>query len=165
MHGVGVSVTNALSDRLEATVWRNGYEFTMAFEKGVVVEGIKKTKLKENKDKHGTKIKFLPDASYFNIPKINLNEMEKYLRSKAVLLSGKTIIYKRPNKEDLVLNYNDGIVEYLKGESGENSDWVSDFYSGEIYHQEKTAEFIKGEGCEVAIGWSRFVEKKSSSAM
>lgn len=160
LHGVGVSVTNALSEKLDVTVWRNGYEHFLQFENGYVVAPMTKIRLKENKDKTGTKVKFWPNPKYFNSPRISLSDMEKYLKSKAVLLSGKTIIYKRPNKNDLVLKYEHGLSGYLKEESGVEAEWIGESYYEEVSHSKTNSEFIKGEGFEAVLAWSNFVPKK-----
>lgn len=160
LHGVGVSVTNALSEKLEVTVWRNGWEHFLQFENGHVVSPIKKTRLKEDKDKTGTKVHFWPNAQYFTSSRISLSDMEKYLRSKAVLLSGKTVIYKRPSKPDLVLKYDHGLSGYLKEESGEEAEWIGEPYYEEAYHSKTNNDFIKGEGFEAVLAWSNYVPKK-----
>lgn len=161
LHGVGVSVTNALSEWMNVTVWRNGYEYNISFVNGGdLAKPMTKTKLKENKDKTGTRVHFLPDGQYFDVPRISLSEMEKYLKSKAVLLSGKKITYKRPNKEDLVFEYENGLPSYLVEESGEETEWIGSTYYNQIYHQEKNGEMLKGEGIEVAFGWNNYASKR-----
>src|SRR5688572_28903068 len=65
LHGVGVSVTNALAKRLEATVWRDGEVATIAFSGGDVVEALKKRKAGEGDRRQGTSVRVWPDAKYF----------------------------------------------------------------------------------------------------
>ena len=87
LHGVGVSVTNALSARLEATVRREGKISRIVFANGAVAEPlaeIGKCPARES----GTEVRVWPNGRYFENPKPNLAELERLLRAKAVLLSG-----------------------------------------------------------------------------
>src|SRR4051812_10117084 len=63
LHGVGVSVVNALSERLELTVWREGFEWTQSYERGVPQGELQKG---AKTDQHGTRIKFMPDLEIFD---------------------------------------------------------------------------------------------------
>jgi DNA gyrase subunit B len=87
LHGVGLTVTNALSKQMIATVWKDGYEYQMEFSKGKVVKELSKTKIKE--EKKGTKIFFIPDTEIF---KENATFSFKYLyeiiRKQAYLTAG-----------------------------------------------------------------------------
>lgn len=155
LHGVGVSVTNALSKRLEATVWRGGYEHTIAFENGDVVEPLKKKKLPpELKDKTGTKVKTWPDGSYFDSANVNNTDMERYLKAKAVLMSGVSLVYEKHNKAPLEWHYENGIPGYMMEEAGE-SIWITDepFFE-ETYMMESNDQFSRGEGFALSLGWS-----------
>src|ERR1700739_2773208 len=88
LHGVGVSVTNALSSRLEITVWREGGVHNIVFADGDVVEKLKtRTAGKEDK-KSGTRVTAWPNAKYFDSGAIPMAELQRLLRSKAVLLPG-----------------------------------------------------------------------------
>lgn len=113
LHGVGVSVVNALSKRLEVTIKRNAKEYTIAFEHGERVE-----KLKEagtvGKRNTGTKVQFWPDGSYFDSDKVNVNRLCHLLRAKAVLCPGLTIHFhdKIKKKKDSWF-YADGLSDYL----------------------------------------------------
>lgn len=157
LHGVGVSVTNALSKRLEATVWRDGYEHTLAFEDGNLVEPLKRKKLPaELKDKTGTMVKTWPDGKYFDSPNISNTEMERYLKAKAVLMSGVSLVYEKHNKAPIEWHYENGIPDYLKEEAGE-SNWLTDEpFFNETYMFESNEQFNKGEGFALALGWSDY---------
>lgn len=157
LHGVGVSVTNALSKRLEATVWRDGYEHTLAFEDGNLVEPLKRKKLPaELKDKTGTMVKTWPDGKYFDSPNISNTEMERYLKAKAVLMSGVSLVYEKHNKAPIEWHYENGIPDYLKEEAGE-SNWLTDEpFFNETYMFEGNEQFNKGEGFALALGWSDY---------
>lgn len=152
LHGVGASVTNALSDRLEATVWRGKKEYFMAFENGITVEPLKSKKITE--EKTGTKIKFHPNPTYFDNSNFNLNEMEKYLKSKAILANGVELIFKRPNKPDVQWKYEDGIKQYLEEELKEDAESLTPIVRFDKFFKEDTEQFKEGEGFSVAFCWN-----------
>lgn len=157
LHGVGVSVTNALSKRLEATVWRDGYEHTLAFEDGNLVEPLKRKKLApELKEKTGTMVKTWPDGKYFDSPNISNTEMERYLKAKAVLMSGVSLVYEKNNKAPLEWHYENGIPDYLKEEAGESSWLTEEPFFNETYMTETNEQFHRGEGFALALGWSDY---------
>ncbi len=85
LHGVGVSVVNALSTDLKATVWKDGYEYTQEYKGGVPLTDIKKG---AKTDKRGTSISFMPDAEIFETIKFNYKTVLDYLRHQAYLTKG-----------------------------------------------------------------------------
>jgi topoisomerase-4 subunit B len=87
LHGVGVSVTNALSSRLEVEVVRDGGRHQMVFAGGEVIEPLRKAGDAPRKTS-GTRVRAWPDARYFDSPVIPLPQLERLLRSKALLLPG-----------------------------------------------------------------------------
>ena len=119
LHGVGVSVVNALSSRLDVWVRRNGEQFHMGF-----ANGEKKTKLKVtdkvSKKITGTVIRFLPDPQYFDSPKFNVPRLKKVLRAKAVLCPGLYVSFRDENNpdHDESWQYDEGLSEYLIGTLG-----------------------------------------------
>lgn len=154
LHGVGVSVTNALSERLEVTVFRKGYAHKLVFSNGVVVEPLVKTKLpKEMKEKRGTEVKVWPNGKYFSNPSINITELEKYLKSKAVLLPEAKIIFEKPGKSPQEWHYPEGMSQYLREEVGENGFWVVPPLHTEAFYTETNGNLYKGEGFSLTMGW------------
>ncbi len=87
LHGVGVSVVNALSKRLEVTVIQQGFEYKVAFEHGDCVETLSKEKYANKKDQ-GTEVRFWADASYFDFEKVAKNKLIPLLKAKALLAAG-----------------------------------------------------------------------------
>src|SRR6478609_2642746 len=87
LHGVGVSVTNALSKRLEVRVKREGATWEIAFEHGETVEKLHKVG-KAGPKESGTVVRAWPDGKYFDTPKVAKRDLELLLRAKAVLLPG-----------------------------------------------------------------------------
>ncbi|MCP5325302.1 MAG: DNA topoisomerase IV subunit B [Oceanospirillaceae bacterium] len=114
LHGVGVSVVNALSKALEVTIRRDGGIFRMAFkdgEKAIELEQIGETKKKDT----GTTVRFLADPKYFDTPKFSISRLKHVLRAKAVLCPGLKIEFiNHGNPEDNIdWYYEDGLVDYL----------------------------------------------------
>ena len=114
LHGVGISVVNALSTRVEVTVWQKGTQFDMAFESGDVAEPMRES-VASNKRKRGTRVQFWPDPSYFDAPKIAPKVLKHNLRAKAVLCAGLKISFlDEASGESTVWQYEDGLRDYLK---------------------------------------------------
>lgn len=113
LHGVGISVVNALSTRLEVTVWRDAIQYDMALENGAPVTGLVES-VSPNKRKRGTKVHFWADGSFFDTPKFNIKQLKHNLKAKAVLAAGLTIEFVDDiNNEKIVWQFTDGVVEYL----------------------------------------------------
>ena len=113
LHGVGVSVVNALSKRLDITIKRDGNIYTMAFEGGEKVEdlAVSGTCGKRNT---GTQIRFDPDPQYFDSPNFSMPRLIHVLRAKAVLCPGLrvTLLDEKKNERSEWF-YEDGISDYL----------------------------------------------------
>lgn len=113
LHGVGVSVVNALSARLQVTVKRNGNIYQMEF-----AHGEKKSELKiigqTNKNDTGTTIRFWPAADYFDTAKFNVARLKHVLRAKAVLCPGLAVTFNNlQDNESETWCYQDGLKTYL----------------------------------------------------
>jgi topoisomerase IV subunit B len=119
LHGVGISVVNALSARLEVEVKRNGKIYSMTF-----ADGDKQTDLKETgtvgRNNTGTAITFWPNEKYFDSNKISVLKLKHVLRAKAVLCPGLKISLKvDQTDEDYFWCYEDGLKEYLLDRIGD----------------------------------------------
>ena len=113
LHGVGVSVVNALSRRLEVTIRRDGKIWFMAFEHGEVVEPLHEIGKTRKKDT-GTLVRFWPDPQFFDTPKFNLSRLKHLLRAKAVLCPGLKVVFRdEVTGEQLSWQYEDGLRDYL----------------------------------------------------
>ncbi len=115
LHGVGVSVVNALSKRLEVSVRRGGVEYAMSF-----ASGERKSKLKKagtvGKRNTGSTIRFWPDPKYFDTVKFSLPRLKHALRAKAVLCPGLTVTFREEgSRKREEWYYEDGVVAYLAG--------------------------------------------------
>jgi len=113
LHGVGVSVVNALADRVEAEIRRNGKVYSIAFEHGEKVEDLKETGTVGKKNT-GTQIRFWPEAKYFDSSKFSVLQLKHVLRAKAVLCPGlKVTFLEEKTGETSEWYYEDGLEDYL----------------------------------------------------
>ncbi|MGJ8515584.1 DNA topoisomerase IV subunit B [Carnimonas bestiolae] len=112
LHGVGVSVVNALSTRLEIEVWRDGVRQAIAFENGEKVEELHEIG-SAPKRASGTLLRFWPDASYFDSAKVAVTRLRHLLRAKAVLCPGLKVTLFDTDGSDTVWQYADGLKDYL----------------------------------------------------
>jgi topoisomerase-4 subunit B len=113
LHGVGISVVNALSTRVDVAVRRGGIVYEMAFEHGEKVEELVETGT-VGKRNTGTRVKFWPDAKYFDSAKFSVLKLTHLLKAKAVLCPGLTIKF-HDKIEDTKYEwcYEDGLKDYL----------------------------------------------------
>ncbi len=113
LHGVGVSVVNALSQHLEVWVKRDGQEYNMAFAHGDKVsdlEPVGKVPRKET----GTRLRFWPDHGYFDSPRFSTRRLRHLLQAKAVLCPGLTVSFRdEASQEETTWYYEDGLKDYL----------------------------------------------------
>ena len=113
LHGVGVSVVNALSSLLEVEIYRDGKIHQMAFKHGARVNKLK-TLGSIPKKQTGTQIRFWPEAKYFDSPKFSILKLKQTLKAKAVLCAGLTIrFYDEATQEEITWCYEDGLKDYL----------------------------------------------------
>ena len=156
LHGVGVSVTNALAARLEVTVWRDGKTHTIAFADGNVIQPLKSVSAKGSGNASGTRVKVWPNAKYFDTPDIPITELERLLRSKAVLLPGTEITMKVEKTGAAPTTtrwrYEGGLREYLLG-SLEADPLLPPFESSGFALADDPT-FAEGEGASWVIVWS-----------
>lgn len=114
LHGVGVSVVNALSSRLEVYVKRGGEQLKIAFAHGDKIEDLEVIG-SVGKRNTGTKVHFWPEVSYFDSPKFSVTKLKHNLRAKAVLCPGLHITFWDENTgETTEWQYEDGLTDYLK---------------------------------------------------
>ncbi len=114
LHGVGVSVVNALSTRLEVYVKRGGEQLKVAFAHGDKIEDLEVIGT-VGKRNTGTKVHFWPEVSYFDSPKFSVTKLKHNLRAKAVLCPGLHITFWDENTgETTEWQFADGLTDYLK---------------------------------------------------
>lgn len=148
LHGVGISVVNALSTRVEVTVWRDGTQYDMAFENGAPVTQLTES-VASNKRKRGTKVRFWADGQFFDSPKFSVKQLKHNLKAKAVLSAGLIIEFTDDiNDDKVVWQFTDGVVEYLN----EQLDGLETLPNQPFYHSYDAAEGERA-GATFAISW------------
>ena len=158
LHGVGVCVPNALSTRLEVEVKRDGERSRIVFaDNGKVKEPLKKLEKIGPRDT-GTRVRFWPDAKYFDSPKIVAAEIAALLRAKAMLLPGVRFtlgIEKNKKVETQTWHFPEGIKGYFETAIA-GSEPVAGTFLGERYvtAQSESDSFAEGEGAMWAIAWT-----------
>jgi DNA gyrase subunit B len=113
LHGVGVSVVNALSEWLHLTVWRDGHEHTQSYERGVPMAPLEKG---ATTDRRGTSITFLPDLEIFETIEYDRTVLEQRFREMAFLTKGLKILFRdeRGERFETSFQYDGGIVDFVK---------------------------------------------------
>lgn len=159
LHGVGVSVTNALSTKLEVEVKRDGSRHYMAFADGNVAVPLAVKGSCAKKDT-GTRVRCWPDPKYFDSPNVDVKEMTRLVRSKAAFMPGvnfKLMIETSPGVfNEKVWNYSEGISEYLAelvADAVSNLDPEAPVInvSGELFAKENLEGITKDEGASWAV--------------
>ncbi len=141
LHGVGVSVVNALSKNLEVWIRRGGKEYNMSF-----AGGKKRGKLevvgKVGKANTGTTIRFWPDEQYFDTAKFSVKRLKHVLRAKAVLCPGITVRLKvEKPKEKIEWCYSGGLEEYLLEEIGAGETLPAEPFAGSITGNKESVDW------------------------
>lgn len=113
LHGVGVSVVNALSERLEVKIKRNGEIYHMSFNNGDKASNMKVIGTVAKRET-GTTIRFWPNAKYFDTPKFSVSRLKQLLRAKAVLCPGLHVTFtEEQTQETIEWLYEGGLEDYL----------------------------------------------------
>ena len=153
LHGVGVSVTNALSRRMEVTSYREGTVAAMTFAGGDVAQKLHQRKQAENDRKHGTTVRVWPDPGYFESAALPMGELEHLLRSKAVLMPGVTVQLVDERKKDTQSwQYKGGLRDYL--EQTLPADPMIPVFEGDGYIDNQSDTFAEGEGVQWAVAFT-----------
>jgi topoisomerase-4 subunit B len=153
LHGVGVSVTNALSTRLEVSSHREGQFARLVFAAGDVVEPITTRPLQDGERKQGTTVRAWPDAKYFDSGALPLGELTHLLRSKAVLMPGVAVsLVNEKTKETQTWQYKGGLRDYLQQTL--NGEPVIPLFDGEGYADAGSESFAEGEGAAWCVAFT-----------
>ena len=153
LHGVGVSVTNALSTRLEVTSFREGQVARLAFGGGDVTEPLQVAPRGEGDRKQGTTVRAWPDAKYFDSAALPIGELTHLLRSKAVLMPGVQVtLVNEKTKDTQTWLYKGGLRDYLQQTL--SADPVIPLFEGEGYADSRDDSFAEGEGAAWCVAFT-----------
>ena len=153
LHGVGVSVTNALANRLEATSYREGQVASIVFENGDVTQALQVRKAGEGDRRSGTTVRVWPDAKYFESATLPMAELTHLLRSKAVLMPGVSVsLLIEKTKETQTWIYKGGLRDYLTQTL--NGDPVIPLFEGEGFADSQSDNFAEGEGASWCVAFT-----------
>jgi len=162
LHGVGVSVTNALSKRLEVTSYREGSVAQIAFAAGDVAEKLKvrpqESASASNGDgprdrRQGTTVRAWPDAKYFESAALPIHELTHLLRSKAVLMPGVSVsLVVEKTKETQTWLYKGGLRDYLMQTL--TGDPVIPLFDGSGHADKNADNFAEGEGADWCVAFT-----------
>ena len=141
LHGVGVSVVNALSTRVEVSIRRDGQIHRMQFRDGdrqsplEIVGSVPKKQT-------GTTLRFWPDPKYFDSPRVLLSKLKHVLRAKAVLCAGLTVkLTDEASGEETTWHYEDGLRDYLRSMLGDSERLPSELYIGSQQREKSAVDF------------------------
>ncbi|CAG7598033.1 DNA topoisomerase IV subunit B [Candidatus Vallotia tarda] len=157
LHGVGASVTNALSHRFDVTVWRDGKVAEIGFSHGTVVRPLAVREADSRVDKKsGTRITIWPDPKYFDSANVPQSELQCLLRAKAVLLPNTEMVLSiKKTGEQQSWKYKDGLRDYLLEGLASYATLIP-IFEGERYAESlrmTNNTFAQGEGASWAIAW------------
>jgi len=153
LHGVGVSVTNALATRLEATSYREGKAARLVFSAGDVIEPLVARPLEAGERKQGTSVRVWPDAKYFESSALPMGELTHLLRSKAVLMPGVTVqLVNEKTRDTQTWQYKGGLRDYLMQTL--TGDPVIPLFEGEGFADSGNESFAEGEGAAWAVAFT-----------
>ncbi|MFN3610575.1 DNA topoisomerase IV subunit B [Tepidimonas sp.] len=153
LHGVGVSVTNALASRLEVTSHREGHVARLVFAGGDVAEPLVRRPLEAGERRQGTTVRVWPDARYFDQVTLPLGELTHLLRSKAVLMPGVTVtLVNERTRETQTWQYKGGLSDYLQQTLA--AEPLIPLFEGEGYAEAGHESFAEGEGAAWAVAFT-----------
>ena len=153
LHGVGVSVTNALSTRLEVSSHRDGHLARLVFAGGDVVEPLSRRPLEPGERKQGTTVRAWPDPKYFESAALPLAELVQLLRSKAVLMPGVSVtLVNEKTRDSQTWQYKGGLRDYLLQTL--HGELVIPLFEDEGYADAGHESFAEGEGAAWAVAFT-----------
>jgi len=142
LHGVGVSVVNALSTRVEVTIKRDGQVYRMNFKNGERASNLSVVG-SVGKKQTGTTLRFWPDPKYFDTPKFSLQKLKHVLRAKAVLCAGLTVrLADEATGEKEEWHYEAGLRDYLRSMLGDTEYLPPDLFLGSLQREDAAVDFV-----------------------
>ncbi|MEO7936151.1 MAG: DNA topoisomerase IV subunit B [Dokdonella sp.] len=142
LHGVGVSVVNALSTKVEVTIRRDGEIHRMEFKDGDRTSPLEVIGTVGKKNT-GTSVHFWPDPKYFDTPKILLSKLKHVLRAKAVLCAGLSVkLNDEASGEEITWYYEDGLRDYLRSMLGDIERLPAELFIGAQKREKSAVDFV-----------------------
>jgi topoisomerase-4 subunit B len=153
LHGVGVSVTNALALRLEATTYREGQVARLVFAGGDVIEPLTVRPAGDGERRSGTAVRVWPDGKYFETLVLPMAQLAHLLRSKAVLMPGVTVtLVQEKTKDAQTWVFKGGLRDYLTQTlPGEP---VIPLFEGDGFADAQSDSFAEGEGAAWCVAFT-----------
>jgi len=153
LHGVGVSVTNALALRLEATTYREGQVARLVFAAGDVIEPLVIRPAADGERKSGTTVRVWPDGKYFESLTWPMAHLEHLLRSKAVLMPGVSVtLVQEKTRETQTWVFKGGLRDYLTQTL--SADPIIPLFEGEGFADAQHDSFADGEGATWCVAFT-----------
>lgn len=142
LHGVGISVVNALSKKLEVRIKRDGKEYEMDFADGATTSKLRVTDNNVGKRNTGTTIHFWPNEKYFDSAKISIPQLKHVLRAKAVLCPGLLIDFRdEKTGETETWKYDGGLSTYLLETLSKEEKLPAEGFSGSVKHEHEAVDW------------------------
>ncbi|HET9032973.1 MAG TPA: DNA topoisomerase IV subunit B [Dokdonella sp.] len=142
LHGVGVSVVNALSTKVEVTIRRDGEIHRMEFKDGDCTSPLEVIGTVGKKNT-GTTLRFWPDPKYFDSAKILLGKLKHVLRAKAVLCAGLSVkLTDEASGEETTWHYEDGLHDYLRSMLGDMERLPAELFIGAQKREKSAVDFV-----------------------
>jgi len=161
LHGVGVSVVNALSKNLEVWVRRDGHEYNMSFRGGNRASKLESVG-KVGKANTGTTIRFWPDSKYFDSDKFSVPQLRHALQAKAVLCPGLKVVFEVEHPQQrFEWEYREGLGQYLVESVGDAGTLPAQPFTGEARGQHEEVQWalfwVTGEATPVAESYVNLI--------
>ncbi|WP_133137141.1 DNA topoisomerase IV subunit B [Legionella rowbothamii] len=154
LHGVGVSVVNALSERLDVTIKRNGIVYQMSFSNGDKLCELNESGVAKKRDT-GTTIRFWPNEKYFDTTRISVKHLTHILRAKAVLCTGLSMTFvNKASNEVSNWCYEHGLVDYLNQSLSDGTYLPEEPFTGEFKSDEATVDWALVWADGTSVGFS-----------
>lgn len=145
LHGVGISVVNALSERVDITIKRNSIVYQMTFANGDKISELEETGVTKKRDT-GTTLRFWPNAKYFDTMRVSAKQLSHVLRAKAVLCPGLSMTFvNKISHAESTWCYEKGLADYLR-QSLPADYFPEEPFTGEFKSQDATVDW--------ALAWS-----------
>jgi topoisomerase IV subunit B len=142
LHGVGVSVVNALSSHVDVHIKREGVEYHMAFKHGERHAALSEVGT-VGKRNTGTRVRFWPEPKYFDSPKVSVPRLKHLLRAKTVLCAGLTVHFTdEASGEKETWVYADGLRDYLRGLLVDQLVLPAELFSGSLKREHEAVDWV-----------------------